>query len=338
MAEYAERLESFPFDSSQDTEYDEDGYPIYDRAVGALVLRRALGKFFSNGVFPSPGSEMEVSAGDSGLTVNVAPGSCIIDGSIGTVVNETVLTLDTEVQGNTVYGIMVAFDNNEDRRSLYFRVAKGVPGSGQPPEPDRTTPNIYEYRIADVTLKSGVTSVSAVDVANNKGTANWPYAAPFEEIDVDGIVADFRSGATQALQDLLEYFETYRDVIDAALSEEAATHLQEQINKLEEQISNTDLSDQVDGTTIKYDVKLPTFTGKVLQVVLDGDGGVASSASLQAVAGDLATIAYEFHRDQLDGMDLDSIVTYEFPDDVASSAGVWDAGGKRYYANAGTEA
>ena len=72
--------------------------------------------------------------------------------------------------------------------------------------------------------------------------------------------------------------------------------------------------------------------------MLDQPGSAASSANVQSVAGDLATIAYQFHRSQLDGMDLDSIVTFEFPDDVDSSAGVWDAGGKRYYANAGTGA
>ena len=110
----------------------------------------------------------------------------------------------------------------------------------------------------------------------------------------------------------------------------------QQITALQEQIGNTDLSGQVDGTTIEYETKLPTFPSPVLQVMLDQPGSAASSANVQSVAGDLATIAYQFHRSQLDGMDLDSVVTYDFPDDVASSAGVWDAGGSRYYANAGT--
>ena len=50
----------------------------------------------------------------------------------------------------------------------------------------------------------------------------------------------------------------------------------------------------------------------------------------------MATNAYELHPDHLHGLDHHSIVTFEFPGDVASSVGNWDAGGKRYYADAGT--
>lgn len=272
MAEYAQRMESFPFDSSPDVEYDEDGYPIYDRAVGAEAMRRTFEKYFSDGVFPNPAEEMEVSAGDSGLTVKVAPGTCIIKGSMGTLLEEVTLTLDTAVQGNTVYGVMAAFDNNEDRRSVYLRVAKGTPGTNQPPEPDRTTPNIYEYRIADVTLNSGATSVSAANVKNNKGTAAWPYAAPFEEIDVDGIVTDFRKQANVALEDLQELFDTYKDLIESALDETTAGLLQTQIEEIKKQLENFDLSGSVDDETIKYGAK-PGTVGDRLYIP---DGAVTT--------------------------------------------------------------
>lgn len=253
MAEYAQRMESFPFDSSPDVDYDEDGYPIYDRAVGAEAMRRTFAKYFSDGVFPNPAEEMEVSAGDSGLTVKVAPGTCIIKGSMGTLLDEVVLTLDTEVQGNTVYGIMAAFDNNEDRRSVYLRVAKGVPGSNMPPDPDRSTPNIYEYRIADVSLATGATSVSAANITNNKGTSVWPYAAPFEEIDVEAVVRDAKAAAQEAYESFVEYLDENMDFIKDAIDGTTAGNLQNQIDAVKEELENFDLSGSVDNDTIFYE-------------------------------------------------------------------------------------
>ena len=95
-------MESFPFDSS-DQGYDERGYPVYDRAVGSLMLRSTFEKFFSDGVFPSPGNALQISKAETGLVVNVQPGICIINGAMGGVTSDDAyaLTLDTAApQGN----------------------------------------------------------------------------------------------------------------------------------------------------------------------------------------------------------------------------------------------
>lgn len=333
-------LDAFPFDSSPNLVYTNQGYPRGDRAVDAWTMRHTFRQFFSTGVFGTPANAFEISKG-AGLTVTVQPGMCVIEGGMGGISEKSgplTLTLGTgPAQGKTPYGIMLRYDDNSDVRGITVYAKKGTPGDNPtPPEPDTTSANVHELRLGYVIVPNGASDLTNATVTNEKGLAVCPYAAPFAEIDVSSIVADAKSGATEALQSLLAYFETYRDAVDAALSDEEATHLQQQINALKEQLGNTDLSDQVDGTTIKYESKLPAHTSPVLQVVIGGQGGVASSESVQAVTGDLAALAYEFHRDQLYGMDLDSIVTFEFPDDVASSAGVWDAGGKRYYADAGT--
>lgn len=298
MAEYAQRMESFPFDSSPDVEYDEDGYPIYDRAVGAEAMRRTFEKYFSDGVFPNPAEEMEVSAGDSGLTVKVAPGTCIIKGSMGTLLEEVTLTLDTAVQGNTVYGIMAAFDNNETRRSIYLRVAKGVPGTNTPPEPDRSTPNIYEYRIADVSLATGATSVSAANITNNKGTDVWPYAAPFEEIDIEAVVRDAKAASQEAYESFVEYLDENMEFIKNAIDGTTAGNLQNQIDEVKEELENFDLSGSVDNDTIFYeapplqqDKKLigkPKVDGETVH--RDGDNVLSASPRSDGTFGDYSFI------------------------------------------------
>lgn len=261
------RVESFPFDSRSDG-YDADGYPVYDRAVGASMLRETFKKFFSDGVFPSPGNALQIAKG-SGLTVTIQPGIFIIRGAMGGYLTDAhSLTLDTAApQGNVAYGIMLRYDETEQYRSCYLRVVRGdAASSPQPPAPDQSTPGVMEYRLGYVTVPTGATDLTSATVTNEKGLAVCPYAAPFEEIDMSEVTADARASANEALASLLAYFEQYRDTIDAALSDEEATYLQQQINELKEQLGNTDLSDQVDGKTVVYDTDLPDHTGKVLQV------------------------------------------------------------------------
>lgn len=266
------RVESFPFDSRSDG-YDAEGYPVYDRAVGASMLRETFKKFFSDGVFPSPGDALQIAKG-SGLTVTIQPGIFIIRGAMGGYLTDAhSLTLDTAApQGNVCYGVMLRYDETEQCRSCYLRVVRGdAAGTPTPPAPDQSTPGVMEYRLGYVTVPTGATDLSSATVTNERGLAVCPYAAPFEEIDMSEVTADAKAAANEALTQLLDYFETYRGSIDAALSGEEATYLQQQINQLAQQISDVNLSEAVDGVTIEYATDLPDDIDNKLRVK---DGGI----------------------------------------------------------------
>lgn len=268
------RVESFPFDSRSDG-YDADGYPVYDRAVGASMLRETFKKFFSDGVFPSPGNALQISKGE-GLTVTIQPGIFIIRGAMGGYLTDAhSLTLDTAApQGNVAYGIMLRYDETEQHRSCYLRVVRGdAAGTPTPPAPDQSTPGVMEYRLGYVTVPTGATDLSGATVTNEKGLEVCPYAAPFEEIDMSAVTADARASANEALTALLAYFESNREAIDEALSGEEATHLQQQITALQEQLADfdVDLATEVDGTTIEYTGTDNPVDPKLLRVK---DGGL----------------------------------------------------------------
>ena len=255
MADTMKRLESFPFDSRADG-YDDDGYPIYDRAVGASYLRSAFKEFFTDGVFPKPVDALRIDKADSGIAVTVAPGNCIIDGGIGGVPldgDPVKITLsDSAPQGNTCYGIFLRLDDRDDYRSIYLRVAQGATGANPaPPEPDRTTVGVYEYRLGYVTVPNGATDMTGAMVHNEKGQAVCPYAAPFEDLDISNIVEDAQEQAETAMTQLLAEYEKYKGVIDSALDDSTATYLQQQITALQES-QGVDLSGEVDGETIEY--------------------------------------------------------------------------------------
>ena len=252
------RLESFPF-TSHDDGYDADGYPVFDRAVGSGMLRDTFEKFFTNGIFPNPGTALQIGKASSGLAVTIQPGIGIIKGAMGGIRGDQpiTVTLDTQApQGNTAYGIMLRFDNTDgfaDSRSLLINVVRGdASSSPTPPAPDTTTPEVYELRLGYVVVPSGATDLSNATVTNEKGLNVCPYAAPFEEIDVSGIVADFKTSADESLSKLLEYYEANKGAIDAALDDSEATYLQQQISALQEQMENFDLGGSVDDETIEY--------------------------------------------------------------------------------------
>ena len=300
------RVESFPFDSRADG-YDEDGYPVYDRAVGATLLRSTFAKFFSDGVFPSPGTALQISKG-AGLTVTIQPGIFIINGAMGGYLTDAhSVTLDTAApQGNVAYGIMLRYDETEQHRSCYLRVVRGDAASTpQPPAPDQSTPGVMEYRLGHVTVPSGATDLSGATVTSEKGSSVCPFAAPFEKIDMTGVTADARAAAQEALNQLAAYIETNKGLVESALDGTAAGYLQQQINELSSQISEIDLADSVDNVTIEYtndstsaSNKLrvkdgAVSTGKIAEMAVTGE---KLSAELQVKLGLVDTTGWGFDQ------------------------------------------
>ena len=249
------RLESFPF-TSHDDGYDAAGYPVYDRAVDSRVLRETFAKFFTNGVFTSPGDALQIAKGATGLTVTVQPGICIINGAMGGVEGDDpiTLTLDTAApQGNVCYAIMLRFDNTDsfaDSRSILLNVVRGDAGeSPTPPTPDTSTPEVRELRLGYVEVPSGATDLSAATVHNEKGLEVCPYAAPFVPLDLSSVVTDAQNQAQETTDAFLVYAQKYYDLVSSALDGTTADELQEQIDNISpaQFVDNVTLSQTGDG-------------------------------------------------------------------------------------------
>lgn len=261
-------VDAFPFDSNPELITDVNGYLAGDRSVDAWTMQNVFKQFFSDGVFGTPADALQIKKGASGLTVTIEPGMFIIHGGMGGIKEDAgalTLTLDTQAAaGNVCYGIMLRYDNNPDMRGLGFRVVKGVAsGNPVPPAPDTTSVGVKELRLGYVTVLNGATDLANAIVVNEKGSSVCPYAAPFAEIDLSDVTEDARNSAYEALSMLLEYFESYRDMVDAAIDDTEAGYLQEQITALQQQLQNFDLSGSVDDQTIEYAIKQGEVTPKL---------------------------------------------------------------------------
>ena len=232
---------SWPFTSLPSVTYDSRGRQVYDRAVGSGALRRSFAQFFSDGVFGTPADALKISAVDGALAVEVAPGMAIIRGTMAPVCSNTeglddgpvTLQLDTSpTRGDKVHGVYLRNDLNDDHRSNYLVVRSATGTAADLPAPTDDA-GVKELRIGHVTVPSNSTDLSGATIVMEKGSSVCPYAAPFEDIDVAGVLDHVRRQAQRELDDVARFVDKNIGLIASALDETTAGHLDNRIYNLE---------------------------------------------------------------------------------------------------------
>ena len=225
------RVDSWPFDSAW-AGYDDEGYPVYDRAVASEILRNTFREFFTDGVFPSNRSGLALSKGE-GLTINIGQGSFIIDGCIGVVPSGGISLPITIEAGHRAYGIFLRNDSRIENRSCYIVIKSGEPNAEpEPPSVETNIPGVKEYLLGYIDIPSNAADLTGARITNRKGTKDCPYAAPFKEIDIEDILIDVREQANAQYDLFIQYLNDNREFIDSALEGTVAGALQSAINKI----------------------------------------------------------------------------------------------------------
>ena len=227
MADQLIRLDSYPFDSNVPTTFDERGYPVFDRGVTSHILAACWKQFFSDGIFASPATNLQITRG-TGFSINIAKGVGIIDGHMGGVFSDEGLNivLTDQARGTKTYSIMLRYDNNTEYRSTYIHVVEG----NEPATPE-TAPNIKEYRLGYVVIPTNSENIEAATITDERGTA-CPYAAPFEDIDLSEVVSEAKRQANIELTDLAGFIDRNVALIQSAIDGTVAGNLQNQIDAI----------------------------------------------------------------------------------------------------------
>lgn len=247
--------ESFPFDSSKPTKFDDYGRPILDRAVSSRTMRDSFAKIFSNGVFGKPADAFIISKGD-GLNVKINPGMCVIDGAMGGWREEQSFALPAAT-GKVAYGIFLRLDDNSDMRSIYVRIDAGAAGSNPTPPAPESGDKVTELRLGYVVVPSGATDLSEATVTNEKGLEVCPYAAPFTEIDLAEIIHDAQTYAGERNEEFTAYLVENMEFIASCLDGTVAGNLQAQIDELREGAFS---AENVDSRNLEIEADTPTGT------------------------------------------------------------------------------
>ena len=156
-------MQSYPF-TSQVT-YDDNGLPLYDRAVDSAFLRQVFAAYFSDGVFYKPETALQVTAG-GGLQVRVSPGICHIRGAMGIETAARSFTLTEAGAQPRIDTIVARLDLSQDVRSVELYVKPGTPAA-DPQRPalarDETR---WELGLADIRVVG--TAVTQADVSDTR--------------------------------------------------------------------------------------------------------------------------------------------------------------------------
>lgn len=162
---------SFPFDSKI-TGYDDNNYPIYDRAVDSTLLSNVINEFVSTGVFIKESNGFSVSAGE-GMTVVVSPGSAIIRGTTCIEKDERTLTVQAaDSNYDRIDSIILRYNNNEDVRAIDLYILQGT-ASSSPVQPSLTRDDyIYEIAIANIYIPVNSIAISNERITDTRGDSS----------------------------------------------------------------------------------------------------------------------------------------------------------------------
>lgn len=158
-------MQSYPF-TSQVT-YDEQGLPLYDRAVDSAFLRKVFAQYFSDGIFYKPTNALQVVA-DTGMQVAVEPGVCHIQGAMGIETSRRTLVVQAAESLDRIDTVVARLDLSVAVRSIDLYVLKGTAASS-PQAPaltrDSTT---WELGLANLFVAKNTASISQQRITDTR--------------------------------------------------------------------------------------------------------------------------------------------------------------------------
>lgn len=237
--------------------------PEFDRAVTSEPLREYIKGVITNGVLPNPSNNLQVSAGTNGMTVLVNAGFCVIEG--GLAIEPNTRTLEVTSADSTydrIDTVVARWDSNDATRRVDLHIVKGVPAS-HPVRPTLTrNESIYELGLADVFVTKGVVTITNEKITDTRmesarcgicsSISEWDTTTIYQQVQAD--LRQFKSSEQTAFMD---WFDQMKD----QLSEDAAGHLQEEVDDVNKKI-HTNLLNPI----------LETKTVNGLTVTNNGDG------------------------------------------------------------------
>lgn len=211
-----------------DAEELTDG--TFDREYIAEQWANYFKLFIGNGVFINPTNQLKVVAGE-GMQVIVKQGWAFINGYWYHNDSDLVIAVPVNSTPSTVNsGVFVQF--NSQNRTVTTILANGRT------EVDRESPH-YELKLAEVSVATGTTAITDSMITDTR---------PDE--DVCGFVKGLVSvvSTDDLFQQFTDMFMTWFEEMKGQLSEDAAGHLQAEIDNITDEIGDGDISEIGDGT------------------------------------------------------------------------------------------
>lgn len=158
-------MQSYPF-TSQVT-YDEQGLPLYDRAVDSGFLRKVYAQYWTDGVFYKPANALQV-VSDTGMQVAVEPGVCHIQGAMGIESGRRTLVVQAAESMDRIDTVVARLDLSVAVRSIDLYVLKGTAAeSPQAPALTRDA-TIWEIGLANIFVARNTSTISQQRITDTR--------------------------------------------------------------------------------------------------------------------------------------------------------------------------
>ena len=209
-----------------------------DRKYNAESFEKWLRKFFTSGVFEG---DLQVLA-SSGMTVTVQTGYANLYGKVGLFETVTNLTLNA---ANSTYPRIdtIVIERNDADRIIELKIVQGA-YSGNNPQPTApvwdTANGIYQLVIAQIAVAAGASAITQADITDTREDSNLCgyITGTVEEIDFSQITAQFEAYYAEFVEGNEADFDAWFEHMKDQLSEDAAGHLQEEIDTINQALTN----------------------------------------------------------------------------------------------------
>lgn len=211
-----------------------------DRKYNADSFEKWLKKFFTSGVFEG---DMQVTA-SSGMTVQVGAGYTNQAGKVGLFETVNRITLDAAHSSYPRIDTIVVERNDSDREISLKKITGAYSGNMPVPTPrvwDETN-GIYQLVLAQIYVGAGVSAITQANITDTRPDPNLCgyIAGTVEEMDFSQFTAQFEAYFSQFEATNLAEFEAWFEHMKDQLDEDAAGHLQNEIDALDLRVDDTE--------------------------------------------------------------------------------------------------
>ena len=283
----------------------------HDRLYDAIQMSSIFDGIIRDGIFSTIGDTMIVTAPEDGMYVNVGSGRAWFNHTW--TLNDTAYPIEAEqaeVVLDRIDAVILEVNSSAEVRANSIKFLKGTPSSN-PVKPTLThNAEVNQYALAYVRIRAGQTTIFQSDIENAVGTDETPFiTGVLQQVSIETLLkqweaefntyfTNFQNTSTTEFNNWLatkvsEYtawfaqmqtdmdsnfdeFDAWFQRMKDQLSEDAAGHLQAQIDALSEAAKK--------GSVVTVTTTDPTLFGKNVTISKTGFDPVTSSFNSSGVA------------------------------------------------------
>jgi len=182
-----------------------------DRVYPADKFAKYFRKLVSDGVLYETGTDLQITAPETGMSVVINPGYALIKGYWYDLSEPLTLPIEpADATYDRIDRVILRLDLNTDVRDIKARVLTGTPSDTPTPPALTRTDNVYDLSLAQVYVKAGTGVIHSSDITDERPNTD---VCGFVKSRID--MVSFETWFKNSKTDFDEWYQSVQnDVID----------------------------------------------------------------------------------------------------------------------------